>query len=103
MRVPTRLWRSIGRYLLEGAAILGAAAGLIVAQHGHSDEQDEPEVEADGARLGEPPPAHPERLIPDVPPSPAELTVWRQLEGRVRLPGTASAPPRGLSRFRRHR
>src|SRR3569833_3416663 len=103
MRWPMRLWRSIGRYLLEGAAILGAAAGLTVPAHERSGEAAEPEVGRSELRLAELPPRHPERLIPHIPPSSAERDVWRQLQGRVRLSGTASVSQRGLTRFRRHK
>lgn len=103
MRWPMHLWRSIGRYLLEGAAILGAAAGLTAPPHAHSGEAAEPEARPGAPRLAEPPPRHPERLIPHVPPTRAELNVWAQLEGRVQLPGTAPVSQRGLNRFRRHK
>lgn len=43
------------------------------------------EVERDRASLDGPPPAHPERLLVGVPPSPGERALWAQLEGRGRL------------------
>ncbi|MFI6346414.1 DUF6059 family protein [Streptomyces sp. NPDC050560] len=34
-----------------------------------------------GARCAGPAPGHPERLVPEVPPTPVEEALWRQLAG----------------------
>jgi hypothetical protein len=93
MRWLMRPWRAIGRFLGDGVMALGTTSGLTSA----------PDV-PDGAEglLMEPPPGHPERLIPHIPLSSDELRVWDQLNEEPDLPADRSdSAIREADRFRR--
>ncbi|MEU5403424.1 DUF6059 family protein [Streptomyces sp. NPDC005963] len=90
--------RWLGRFLMRGFASLAAMTGTLPANSFHAASQEwtaedraaasrgDEREQAAAARLVGPPPAHPERLVAEVPPSPCEQALWAQLEGPGRLP-----------------
>ena len=63
---------ALGRYLLRGLSLLSYAnPASMAAMELHVRQRGEPEPVL--------PPGHPERLVPDVPPSPAERHLWSEL------------------------
>jgi hypothetical protein len=84
--VRRRRWtarlRAAGRYLVEGLAMLDHTAHLAARAAGADGA--EPPAERRPApprirRLTGPPPGHPDRLVPHVPPSDVERALFAQL------------------------
>ncbi|WP_241827192.1 DUF6059 family protein [Streptomyces graminilatus] len=92
-RAVRRAWRGVATFFIDGFGALAMMFGMVppgsVDQAKHwwlGDPEPEPGV-APGSvlPLDEPPFAHPERLVTDVPLSPRERELWAQLEGHGRV------------------
>ncbi|WP_228386502.1 DUF6059 family protein [Streptomyces katsurahamanus] len=94
-----RVARRCGRFLIRGFTSLAAGYGVLPARSFAEVERGWPDPARPAARPGDggppqtfphrlqgPPPGHPERLAPEVPPSPGERELWARLEGPD-LPG----------------
>jgi hypothetical protein len=68
-----RRWRGVGRFIVEGIGFVGAMANPA----GRPPETSG--AEPARALLREPPERHPERLVPGVPLTPDEESLWSQL------------------------
>ncbi|MEU0991396.1 DUF6059 family protein [Streptomyces sp. NPDC005953] len=85
--------RWLGRFVMRGFASLAAMSGTLPADSFHTasrewlakDAASRDDRDESAAQLAGPPPAHPERLVVEVPPSPSERALWAQLEGPGRL------------------
>lgn len=77
-RLARRLAGRAGASCMRGMAALGVMFGLVPVKY---FEAMQPEPEADPPPLGGPPAGHPERLTPQVPLSPRERELWKQLDG----------------------
>ncbi|MFE4517219.1 DUF6059 family protein [Kitasatospora sp. NPDC056783] len=82
MREPSRWIPGVPRWLLQGLAALGQMAGYALPTDGPG-----PECPPAGA---DPAPGHPERLRPDLPLSPVERRLSRELR---RAPGRGKGRP----------
>lgn len=71
------LLRASGRYLFSGLAVMGQSSTVAWMPAPGPAEHDEPKSLP---RAGLTPlPGHPERLVPDLAPTPVEVALWAQL------------------------
>lgn len=84
------MWRGVATFLLDGFGALAVVFGMVPPTSVQQAKQwwlgdVGPEAPGGALPLDEPPPAHPERLVADVPLSPRERELWAQLQrhGRV--------------------
>ncbi|MFE7767111.1 DUF6059 family protein [Streptomyces sp. NPDC057438] len=87
-----RIRKGVVTFFVDGFGALAVIFGMVPPASVEQAKQwwlDEPDPGRPGGAvappLDEPPPAHPERLVPDVPLSPCERELWAQLRGRGRV------------------
>ncbi|MFF7266332.1 DUF6059 family protein [Streptomyces sp. NPDC008159] len=87
---PRRVWRGVVTFFVDGFGALAVIFGMVPPANVEQAKQwwlGDPDPGARGGvlPLDEPPPAHPERLVADVPLSPRERELWAQLQGHGRV------------------
>jgi hypothetical protein len=87
---PRRVWRGVATFFVDGFGALAVIFGMVPSASVEQAKQwwlGDPDPGARGGvlPLDEPPPAHPERLVADVPLSPRERELWAQLQGHGRV------------------
>ncbi|MCL6733441.1 DUF6059 family protein [Streptomyces neyagawaensis] len=87
---PRRVWRGVVTFFVDGFGALAVIFGMVPPAHVEQAKQwwlgdPDPGARSGALPLDEPPPAHPERLVADVPLSPRERELWAQLEGHGRV------------------